>query len=144
MALHEVREVVFGYGHENVQAIHHSTLEFTKDTHLSKNGDCILIVATDKCILDLSNEFKEALRNTGAKLIIQIEVGNIIEEIHAQGTEQLILNHPSEIVIRKSNHISNRTLAIHADKAAKDLSRELVEKLRNPNQKAKITLIVKN
>jgi hypothetical protein len=139
LAPHEVREVLFGYGHENVQATHHSTLEFTKDTHLSKNGDCILIVATDKGISDFSNEFKEALCHLGAKLIIQIEVGNIIE-----GTEQLILNHPAEMVIRKSNHISNRTLAIHADKAAKDLSREIVEKLRNPKQKAKITLIVKN
>jgi hypothetical protein len=44
------------------------------------------------------------------------------------------------MVIRKSDYLSDRTLAIHADKAANDLSRELVEKLKNPRQKAKITL----
>jgi hypothetical protein len=45
-------------------------------------------------------------------------------------------------VIRKSDYISNRTLAIRSDKAAQDLSRDLVQKLKNPKQKAKITLVV--
>lgn len=144
MSLHEVQEVFFGFGHENIQATHRSTLEFTKDTHLSKTGDCIIVVATSKSIGDFSQEFREALCQLGAKLTIRIEVENIIEEIQAQGTEQLILNHPTEMVIRKSNHISNRTLAVNADKAAKDLSRNLIEKLKNPKQKVKITLTVKN
>jgi len=138
----EIREVIFGYGHENVLATHHSTLEFTKDTRLSKKGDCILVVATDKSLTDLSNEFKEALLNSNAKLTIQIEVDNLIEEVHAKGSTHLILNHPAEMVIRKSDHASDRTLAVQADKAAKDISREMVEKLKNPNQKAKITFIV--
>jgi len=34
-------------------------------------------------------------------------------------------------------------LAIRADKAACDLSRELIEKLKNPQQKVKITLIAR-
>jgi hypothetical protein len=46
------------------------------------------------------------------------------------------------MVVRKSDYTSSRTLAVHADKAAKDISRELVEKLKNPAQKAKITLTV--
>jgi hypothetical protein len=33
-------------------------------------------------------------------------------------------------------------LAIGADKAAINLSRKFVEKLKNPNQKVKVTLIV--
>jgi hypothetical protein len=138
----EIREVIIGYGHENVLATHHSTLEFTKDMHLSSNGDCILVVAIDKGLTDLSREFKETLCRPNAKLTIQIEVDNLTEEVQAQGATQLILNHPVEMVIRKSDHTSDRTLAVHANKAAKDISRELVEKLKNPNQKAKITLIV--
>lgn len=141
--MHEIREVLFGYGHENVQATHRSTLEFTKDKHLSKNGDCILVVSMNKGISDLSEEFKEALRRLETKLIIRIEVENLFEEIQAQGSTQLILSHPAEMVIRKSNHISDRTLAIYANKAAKDISREIVEKLRNPQQIAKIILIAK-
>jgi hypothetical protein len=137
-----VRELIFGYGHENIQASHHSTVEFTKDKHLSKNGDCILVVAVDKGLSDLSCEFKEALRKPNAKLTVKIEADNVSDEVHAKGSHQLTLTNPLEMVLRKSDFASDRTLGIHADKAAKDLSRELVEKLKNSNQQARITLTV--
>jgi uncharacterized protein len=133
-----------GFGHEKVQATHPSTVEFTKDSHLSWNGDCILVVSANKGLADLSTSFKEALRKSHAKLTIKIEVDSLSEEIRAQGSPHLALTHPQEMVIRKSDYPSDRTLAIHADKAAKDLSRELVKKLRNPNQKAIITLTVQS
>ena len=139
----QVTEVIFGFGHENVQASHHATVEFTKDVNLSMNGDCILVVGTDKGLADLSPEFKAALQEPHAQLIIIVEAGGVSEEIHAHGSHQLTLAHPQEMVIRKSDYPSDRTLGIHADKAAKDLSRELVEKLKNPKQKAKITLTVR-
>jgi hypothetical protein len=138
----QAKEVIFGFGHENIQATHYSTLEFTKDTHLSNTGDCILVVAADKGLADLNAEFKAALKKPHAKLTIKIEAGNISEEIHAQGAPKLALTHPREMVIRKSDYSSDRTLGVNADKAARDLSRELVEKLKNPNQQAKITLTV--
>jgi len=134
--------VIFGYGHMNIQATHKTTLEFTKDAHLSKKGDCIVTVAADKALADLSAEFKEKLREPHAKLNILIEAGEIIEQVNAQGSPQLILAHPTDMVIRKSDYMCNRTLAVHADKAACDLSRDLVEKLKNPKQKVKITLVV--
>jgi len=135
-----VREVIFGYGHENILATHKTTLEFTKDTYLSKKGDCIVTVATDKALTDLSAEFKENLRKPHAKLTLTIEAGGIIEQVNAHGSPQLILSHPTDVVIRKSDYVCSRTLAVHADKAARDLSRDFVEKLKNPKQKVKITL----
>ena len=139
----EIKEVIFGYGHENIQATHKTTLEFTKDTHLSKKGDCIVTVAADKALADLNAEFKEKLRKPHVTLTIIIEVGEFVEQVNAHGSPQLILTHPTDMVIRKSGYICNRTLAVHADKAAQDLSRNLVEKLKNPQQKVKITLIVR-
>lgn len=139
----EKREIIIGYGHKNIQATHKTTLEFTKDMHLSKRGDCIVAVAADKALADLSAEFKENMRKPHAKLIILIEAGGIIEQVNAHGSPRLILTHPTSMVIRKSDYICNRTLAVHADKAAWDLSRVLVEKLKNPQQKVKITLIVR-
>jgi hypothetical protein len=124
-------------------ATHKTTLEFTKDMHLSKKGDCIIAVATDKALTDLNAEFKENLRKPHAKLTILIEVGGIIEQVNAHGSPQLILSHPTDIVIRKSDYVCSRTLAVHADKAAQDLSKALVEKLKNPQQKVKITLIAR-
>lgn len=135
-------EVIVGYGHENILATHRATVEFTKDPHLSKNGDCILVVSADKAPADLSAEFKQKLRQPHAKLTITIDVDCLVEQVHARGSPHLALAHPVEMVIRKSDYASDRTLAVHADKSAKDLSRALVEKLKNPAQKAKITLTV--
>jgi uncharacterized protein len=137
-----VTEVIFGFGHENVQATHHATVEFTKDTHLTRNGDCVLVVAADKGLADLSTQFKAALLKTHAKLTVKIEAGSISDEIHSEGSPNLVLTHSTEMVLRKSDFSSERTLGIRADKAAKDLSRDLVEKLKNPKQQAKITLTV--
>ena len=139
----EVTEIIFGYGHENIRATHKTTLEFTKDKHLTRNGDCIIAVAADKGLADLSREFKENLRKPNAKLTILIEAGGITEQVQACGSQQLVLSHPTAVVIRKSSYQCARTLAIHADKAADDLSRELVKKLINPKQKVKITLTVR-
>jgi hypothetical protein len=139
----EIKEVIFGYGHGNIQATHKTTLEFTKATHLSRKGDCIVAVATDKALADLSAKFKEKLRKPHTKLIITIEADGIIEQVTAHGSPKLILTHPTDVVIRKSDYISNRTLAVHADKAAQDLSRDLVKKLKHPKQKVKITLVTR-
>ncbi|RLI33421.1 DUF371 domain-containing protein, partial [Candidatus Bathyarchaeota archaeon] len=38
--------------------------------------------------------------------------------------------HPSDLVVRKSSYICPRTLMIHADKAAADLPRKMVEALK--------------
>jgi hypothetical protein len=139
----EFTEVIHGFGHPNVQATHHSTVEFTRDRELSKNGDCILVVAADKGLTDLSAEFKVALQNSNAKLTIKIQVADHSEEIRAQGSPKLSLSNPPEMVVRKSSFASERTLGVYADKAAKDLNRELVEKLKDPKQQATLILTVR-
>jgi hypothetical protein len=136
------RENIQAFGHENIQAIHPSTLMFTKDNHLSETGDCIVAVALNKAVADLSPEFKNKLRKSNAKLTILIKADELEERINAYGAKKLVLSHPTDIVVRKSNYICNRTLAINADKASSDFSRKFTEKLKNPKQEVKITLIV--
>ena len=138
----KVTEILFAYGHRNILANHRSTFEVTKEDFLSKKGDCIFAVASDKALLDLHADFKKSLRKKKAKIKILIKVEEIIEKITAFGHPKLILNHPTDIVVRKSNYICNRTLAIYANKSASDFSRKLVHKLKNPHQKVKIELIV--
>jgi len=110
---------------------------------LSRRGDCIIAVSADKTMVDFSSEFKENIRKENAKIAIRIEAGDIVEVVNAFGSPQLILAHPTDMVARKSNHICNRTLAIQADKAACNLPRKLIEKLKNPKQRVKITLTLK-
>jgi hypothetical protein len=138
----EITEVIFAYGNRNIQATHKSTLEITKEKQLSKKGDCIIVVSADKAIADLNPKFKGSLRNENAKMTMLIEAEGIFEVVNAFGSRRLVLSHPTDIVVRKSSYVCSRTLAIKADKAAWDLSRKLVERLRDPKQKVRITLTV--
>ncbi len=139
----EFTETIFAWGHENIRAVHKTTLEFSKESWLSRKGDCIIAVSAEKAVADLSPEFKENLRKENARIVILINVGEVVEVVNAFGSPRLILAHPTDIVVRKSDYVCSRTLAVQADKAAYDLSRKLVEKMRNPKQKVKITLTVK-
>lgn len=138
-----VCETIWAHGHPNISARHPTTLMFTKEAHLSKKGDCIVAVAADKGPTDLCSEFKNTLRQTNTKLEIIIETGNVKEYLNASGTPNLMLTHPTDMVIRRSNFTCNRTLAIQSDKAANDISKELVTKLKDPTQQIQILLIAK-
>lgn len=137
-------ETIHARGHENVTSTNKTTLEITKETHLTKRGDCIISVDADRGAADLSPEFKQNAKSQHGRITITIQVGKEVETINAQGNPHLTFTHPHDLVIRKSDYVCSRTLAVRADKAAKDLSRTLVEKLRDPRQEAVITLTVDN
>jgi hypothetical protein len=118
------------------------TLEVTKETHLTERGDCIIALAADKGAKDLSSQFKKLAQSEKARITITVEASGEIEVINAYGHPQLSFTHPTDLVVRKSDYTCSRTLAVHADKAAKDFPKTLVEKLQNPEQKVKVTLAV--
>jgi uncharacterized protein len=109
------------YGHENILSTHRNTLEITKDTHLTKRGDCVVAVNADFSPSDI----KKLLGSSKAKLVI--EVGSIKDEVNFEINPNF--KDEKEIVIRKTGFVSDRTLGINADKAACDLKRELIKKL---------------
>ena len=112
-------------GHENILSNHKTTLEFTKDKELSKKGGCILGVSADFSLDEIKKLIKKSI-NKEIKIIIDDE-----QEINGEINPDFNSDH--EIVIRKTDFISDRTLAINADKAAVDLSRELVDSLKKDN-----------
>jgi hypothetical protein len=114
------------FGHTNISATHNTTIEFTKDSDLSIKGDCILGVKAD---FDMS-ELCELVRKY-SKLKISIKVGEFTDIITAKSNSGFC--DKNEIVIRKTDFASSRTLAINADKAAIDISRDLVRILQNPD-----------
>lgn len=137
-------ERICARGHENIKSSNRTTFEITKETFLTKRGDCIIAVGADKGSTDLNEEFKQTAKNEGAQMTITIESGNEVETVNALGSSQLMFTSQTDLVVRKSDYVCGRTLAIRADKAAKDLSRRLVENLRNPNQIIKIMLTVES
>ncbi len=129
-------------GHENIRSNHQKTIEITKESHLTPQGDCIVgINATSSCA-DLPLELKEKLKNPGAKITFSIRVGEHEFVLEGKGHPDLILTHSEDIVIRKSDFICPRTLAIKCDKASDLLPREMVSLLQNPKTKGTFTITV--
>lgn len=137
-----MKEIIHAQGHQNILSMNMTTFEITKDTQMTKRGDCIIAVNADKAGANLSQEFKKALQSDSAKLTITVEAGTEKEIINACGHPQLTLTHPTDLVVRKSNYVCNRTLAVHADKSAKDFSKTLVKRLQDPKQIVIVTLTV--
>ena len=135
-------EIVNAFGHGLVRSTHRTTFEVTKDRTLTKRGDCILGVRADKSAADLSEDFKMLAKRVDADITITIQADGIAETVKAKGDSRLTFADPEDIVVRKSTYICGRTVAVKADKAAADLSRDLIKKLTNPNQEVRITLIV--
>lgn len=135
-------EVINAFGHKLIRSTHGTTLEVTKDRTLTARGDCIIAVGADKGAADLSESFKRSAIRADAGITITIEADNIVETVRAKGDPKLTFTDPEEIVVRKSTYTCGRTIAVKADKAAANLSRDLVRKLQKPHQKARITLTV--
>ena len=140
----KIVEVVMARGHENIRSTHETTFEITKESSLTKRGDCIIALSATKGASDLCPEFKEAAKREGAQITISIEAGDVKEIVKAEGSPRLTFLHPTDLVVRKSDYICSRTIAIKADKAAADFSRELVGKMQNPGQKIKITFALED
>ncbi len=126
-----MRWVIKARGHPNVTARHRNTFMVTKDAEVGPNGDCIIGVGADRACLDLDPALKRLLAS-GAPVAITLSAGKYAEKIRAKGHPSLNLDHPHDIVVRKSGFACGRTLAVGADKAAADLARGLAAALRDP------------
>ncbi|MBI2549796.1 DUF371 domain-containing protein [Candidatus Woesearchaeota archaeon] len=124
------------YGHPNILATHKTTLEITKDTQLTEKGNCIVAVWADFSLLRIKEVIGSCSSND--KILLTIAVAGIKEEIIAVVNKNF--GSDKEIVLRKGSFASERTLGIHANKAAAGLSRELVEKLKNSATAVSVTI----
>ncbi|NOZ82163.1 MAG: DUF371 domain-containing protein [Candidatus Micrarchaeota archaeon] len=131
--------VFYGRGHENIKAEHETTIEFTKEHTLTQRGDCIVAVSCEAACADLPEKLKRKLKS-GCKVRIEIRACGFSETIEAYGHPDLVLEHPTDIVIRKSEFIDSRTLCIRANKSAAGLDRRLVKTLKNKNTRVEIII----
>ena len=135
-------ERVISYGHPNVTSRHSTTLQITKDEEISKRADCIVGVAADKGLADLSEEFKRKAKRRGSKIVAVLRVGPYSETIRGEGHPDLTFTHPRDIVLRKSTFICPRTLMIKADKSARDLDERIKRLLRDKKQQVVLEIYV--
>jgi len=127
------KEEIIARGHPNITAFHYNTFQITKESSISRRADCVIGVEADKSISELSEKVKREIRaGKELKIIIRLPDYGVEEEVHAVGAPS-DFSHSKDIVVRKSHYVCSRTLSIKADKAAKDLSREMVELLKLPD-----------
>lgn len=129
-------------GHPMIRGSHPTTIEVTTERYLTEEGDCIIGVAASSGCLQLDDELKEALRKKGAQVKVRIVVEGRSFEFNAKGDPRLELSHPHDIVIRKSDFVNGRTLAIGAGMAARSIPRELIHLLKNPQTLGKLEIEV--
>ena len=119
-------------GHSNVKATHATTFEFAKEPEIGPTADCIIGISADWKPEDIERlkEFHKAR--------MTISCGGIAE------TVKFVVNpgfrDEREMVIRKSNFRSSRTLGVNADKSARQLSRELAKALAESGSEIVITI----
>ncbi len=138
----QVIERIIARGHKNIRATHKTTFEITREQEISTRAGCIIAVNANAAAMDLKEEFKDKAKKIDAIIEVLIEVDGLVEQITGKGSPKLTFSHPTDLVGRKSTFISDRTFLINSNKAAIDLNRRLVEKLKKPGTEIKITLKV--
>lgn len=130
------------FGHPNITAKHRTTFEITKDPEISKRADCIIGVRASKSISEIPEEAKKLIK-AGAKVEIELSLPDYGIKDHAVGfgDQKLSFTHATDIVVRKSKFVCQRTLLISANKSAFDINRELIELLKD--KKTELLLIFK-
>jgi len=97
---------------------------------LTRNGHCIVGIGADKGALLLSPRFKDVLCHDDASLLTTLSCEEFAVTVHSRGSAAMTLNHPTDLVWRKSNFVCGRTVGILSDHVAATLPEELVIHLR--------------
>ena len=105
-------------GHKNILSLHKKTIEITKDSQLTVNGDCIVGVNSSLACVDLSENLKKKIRNPDTEIVFTI-------------------------LADESAFTCSRTIAIKCDKASDDIPRKMVKKLQNPKTVGKLVIEIK-
>lgn len=117
-------------GHPLVRAAHPTTFEITREKELTLKGDCIIGVGADLGARDLPEDFRALLCRDDARLLTTLSCDGRVVEIRARGSSAMTLDHPTDLVWRRSGYVCGRTVAICADTTARLMPRDFVQALR--------------
>ncbi|WP_298667237.1 DUF371 domain-containing protein [uncultured Methanofollis sp.] len=125
----KAQDTIHCFGHANVQALHRTTFEVTKEADLSPAGDCIIGVSADKGAADLDPALKTLLADDRAEVTTRLRAGGIEVVVRSHGSAALTLNHPTDLVWRRSTFACGRTVTVGSDTVARTIDRRLVAAL---------------
>lgn len=118
------------YGHANVRATHHKTLEFTREEELTRGGTCVIGVRADFAVAPLK-EFTGRIRVT-------LVVGELADTFTAIVNPEFAAE--AEMVFRRGVYSSRRTYGVGASKSALHVDREIVWRMRQSETQMLVTV----
>lgn len=118
------------YGHENVIGEHKTTVELTSEDFLTKQGTCILGVCSDMTLNQLDAKIKSLASLSSTKIVLRMSIDSLTEEVTGTGSPGLTYIDSTSMVARTSTFECGRTLMVNADKAASDLNRDFIDRLK--------------
>jgi len=129
-------------GHKNIRSLHPKTIEITKDSHLTPRGDCIVGVNATCGCKDIPSRLKKKLKDPNSTIKFSIDVNDYSFKFSVKGHKNLLLTHSDDIVIRKSNFVCPRTLAVSCNKASDSIPKKIIQLLQDPKVKGVLTIDV--
>ncbi len=123
-------------GHEHISSLHDKTVEFTKDNFVTPTGDCILGINADFDYSELKkwmNQFKDC-----EVLKCLIECNETTDEFEFCLDKKFCSE--EEIVFRRSDFKSDRTLGTRCTKCACDINREIVDNMKKQKLEVKLKI----
>ena len=128
------------FGHENIRSLHQKTIEITKEPSLTPSGDCIVGVNASCGCKEIPEEIKKKLQDPESVVKFSINVGDHSFELQGRGNKELTFTHLDDIVIRKSDFVCPRTLAVKCTKASNDIPREMIRLLQSKSTKGTLCI----
>ena len=128
------------HGHENVIGEHKTTIELTSEEFLTKQGTCIVGVKADITLSQMDPRIKKLASDSNTKIVLRLRIDELTEEITGFGSPGLTYSDSTSMVARTSTFECGRTLMVKADKAASDLRRDFVARLKEPSAVMKCEL----
>ena len=91
-------------------------------------------------IRNLSKDLKRVLSSSTGRGRLALRVGPYEFTVEGRGDPRLTFLHETDLVVRKSAFISDRTLMIHADKSSMDIPRDMVRMLQDANSRVTVEI----
>lgn len=132
-------ETVEFHGHPNILGTHYNTIEVTRVDEISRRADCIVGVRASKACSDLSSSLRRHIQ-AGGDLAFEIKVVDTSFAFVGRGRRELGLTDKHELVLRRSDFVSDRTAAVSCDAAAIDLPRKMIELLQDRRARGALTI----
>ena len=125
-------------GHKNVLSTHKSTLEFTQDTDLTLNGDCILGVSASKTFESLDKKSSKVKHNKKVSISLSTPDKKYTDVLSGYYNDNF--NSKNELVIRKSDFIDYRTFITKSNKSAFEINKYIVKFLKKESNNVNVTI----